>query len=95
MQSLIRRSIHCRGTVPTVIVPAALIVTVDVTIRGTKDDLVSLVNTGNGTGFAPGATPGIGKDLFTALTFEWSSERSSTGAQITANLTWSPAAIRP
>ena len=71
--------------VATVItVGAALVVTVDVTIRGTKDDLVSLVITDKGTGFAPGAAPGIGSDLFTARTYEWSSERSSTGTRITA-----------
>ena len=38
LKSLIRRSIHCRGTLPTVIVAAALMVTVDITIRGTKGE---------------------------------------------------------
>ena len=69
--------------------------TVDVTIRGTEEDLVSLVVMDNGTGFAPGAAPGIGSDLFTALTYEWSSESSSAGTRITADLTWSPGANRP
>ena len=38
LKSLIRRSIHCRGTLPTVIVAAALMVTVDITLRGTKGE---------------------------------------------------------
>jgi hypothetical protein len=39
---------------------------------------------------APGAAPGIGSDLFTALAYEWSSESSSEGTTIRADLTWSP-----
>ncbi len=68
---------------------------VDRTIRGRESDLVRIVVTDNGTGFAPGAAPGIGSDLYTALTYEWTSHSSSAGTRITAGLTWSPAVIRP
>jgi len=42
---------------------------------------------------AAGAAPGIGSDLFTSLAYEWASESSPRGTTITADLTWSPAAV--
>lgn len=67
---------------------------VDVTVIDRGVDLVGLVISDNGTGMATGAAPGIGSDLFTSLAYEWSSDSSPDGMTITADLTWTPAAIR-
>ena len=68
----------------------------DVTILEQDAGLVRLVIADNGTGMPPGAAPGIGSDLFTALAYEWSSESSPGGTTIRADLTWSPSlADRP
>jgi two-component sensor histidine kinase len=66
---------------------------VDIAVLDSGVDLVGLVIADNGTGVAAGSMPGIGSDLFTSLAYEWSSDSSPQGTTVTADLTWSPAAI--
>ena len=66
---------------------------VDIAVLDSGVDLVGLVIADNGTGVTAGSMPGIGSDLFTSLAYEWSSDSSPQGTTVTADLTWSPAAI--
>ncbi|MCX6414829.1 MAG: ATP-binding protein, partial [Actinobacteria bacterium] len=66
---------------------------VDIAVLDSGVDLVGLVIADNGNGMAPDAAPGIGSDLFTSLAYDWSCDSSPQGTTVTADLTWSPAAI--
>jgi signal transduction histidine kinase len=61
-----------------------------VTIVLRETNLIGLIIADNGSGIAVTAVPGIGSQLFSSLTYDWTIETSPAGTVITADLTWFP-----
>lgn len=62
--------------------------TVVISLDSDDERLLSIVVTDNGTGVVEGASPGLGSDLFDALAFRWSREKSTHGTTVRAEVAW-------
>ena len=63
---------------------------IEVTIAHRETNLIGLKIADNGSGIAVTAVPGIGNQLFSSLTYDWTIGTSPAGTVFTADLTWLP-----